>query len=226
MAATRILTTHTGSLPRPPEIGEHDLLEGRIYEAVGDVVRKQIECGIDIVNDGEVGKFSYSGYVKERLSGFSQRGVPRQMKPADTADFPGYAARLEPQLSGIFMPVCEGPITYIGLAVVERDCENLRRALKWHDFEGAFLSAASPGVIARFIENRYYPSHESHLTALAEAMKTEYDAIHRAGFLLQVDCPELTGNRDIPGVAPGTDLLGLHSAMVEGARIASQRLWE
>ena len=129
---------------------------------------------------------------------------------AEAADFPVWAQRLKSQGSGLFIPVCEGPIAYDGLAAVERDCENLRSALKGHTVAGAFLSAASPGVIARFIANQYYPSHETYLMAIADAMKTEYDAIYRAGFLLQVDCPELTGNRDIPGVPPGTDVLALH----------------
>jgi 5-methyltetrahydropteroyltriglutamate--homocysteine methyltransferase len=227
--ATRILTTHTGSLPRPADITELltaqargddvDLarLERRIAEGVTEVVRKQGACGIDIVNDGETGKFSYSGYVKERLTGFSRTGTPRAMVPADMADFPAYGERMRRELSGVVMPVCEGPIAYAGLDAVQRDCDNLRAALKGVDAAGAFLSAASPGVIARFIENRHYPNYETYLEALAEAMKMEYDAIHRAGFVLQVDCPELTGNRDIPGLAPGTDVLQLHIDVLNAA---------
>jgi 5-methyltetrahydropteroyltriglutamate--homocysteine methyltransferase len=222
VATTRILTTHTGSLPRPADIMEmltaqargdkvdDARLQRRITEGVAEVVRKQVACGIDVVNDGETGKFSYSGYVKERLSGFSRTGTPRAMVPADMADFPAFAKRKAETLSGVLMPVCEGPIAYTGLDAAQRDFDNMRAALKDVKVEGAFFSAASPGVIARFIENRHYPSHQTYLMALADAMKTEYDAIHKAGFTLQVDCPELTGKRDIPGLAPGTDVLQMH----------------
>jgi 5-methyltetrahydropteroyltriglutamate--homocysteine methyltransferase len=217
-----ILTTHTGSLPRPADVVElleaqalgnaYDaaLLERRVAEEVGVVVRKQADCGIDIVNDGETSKFSYSAYVKERLSGFTRSGKPREGTPLEAQDFPEFAKRRNARSQNILVPVCEGPVTYTGMAAVERDCRNLRAALAGVNVAGAFMSAASPGVIARFIPNKHYPSHEAYVFALADAMKTEYDAIHAAGFTLQVDCPELTGNRDIPGMVRGTDYLQLH----------------
>jgi len=108
------------------------------------------------------------------------------------------------------LPVCDGPIAYVGQDAVQRDCDNLRGALSGVKVEGAFMTAASPGVIARFIANTYHPDHASYLAALSDAMKVEYDLIHQAGFLLQVDCPDLTGNRDIPGMPAGTNYMGMH----------------
>lgn len=218
--ANRILTTHTGSLPRPVDLvnvlearargDEVDsaALERRVTEEVGNVVRKQAECGLDIVNDGETGKYSYAAYVKERLSGFTRTSSPRSNAPAEAADFPNFGKQLERAV--LLVPTCEAPIAYIGQAAAQRDIDNLRAALDDVKVEGAFLTAASPGVIARFIPNTYYPDHQAYLTALTDAMKVEYDMIHQAGFVLQVDCPDLTGNRDIPGMAPGTDYMQMH----------------
>ena len=222
MTAQRILTTHTGSLPRPADLIELleaqalgkevdvDLLERRIAEEVKAVVRRQAGCGIDIVNDGETSKHNYTAYIKDRLSGFTRNGIPRVTAALEEGDFPEYAARRLAAQAPIIVPICEGPIEYVGLGLVERDIRNLRAALEGLEVAGAFMSAASPGVVARFIENRYYPNHEAYVFAIAEAMKTEYDAIHRAGFILQVDCPDLTGNRDIKGMARGTDYFQIH----------------
>jgi 5-methyltetrahydropteroyltriglutamate--homocysteine methyltransferase len=222
MSAQRILTTHTGSLPRPADLidlleayalgkeVDAKLLERRIAEEVRAIVRRQADCGIDIVNDGETSKHNYSAYVKDRLSGFTRNGAPRTIAALEAADFPEYAARRLAAQAAIIVPVCEGPIAYVGHDLVERDCRNLRAALEGVDVAGAFMSAASPGVVARFIENRHYPSHEAYVFAIADAMKTEYDAIHRAGLILQVDCPDLTGNRDIPGMVRGADYFQIH----------------
>jgi 5-methyltetrahydropteroyltriglutamate--homocysteine methyltransferase len=217
----RILTTHTGSLPRPADLVallearalgnafDEELLQRRIAEEVRNVVRKQVDAGIDIVNDGETGKYSYAAYVKERLSGFSRTSSPRHIARSEEVDFPNFARR-RAEAPVLMVPACEGPIAYAGHAAVEGDCNNLRDALRGQRVEGAFLSAASPGVIARFIPNRYYPDHRAYVMALSEAMKVEYDFIHHAGFTLQIDCPDLTGNRDVPGMPPGTDYMGLH----------------
>jgi 5-methyltetrahydropteroyltriglutamate--homocysteine methyltransferase len=218
--ADRILTTHTGSLPRPPDLVsllearargdqvDEDALERRVTDEVRNAVRKQAECGLDIVNDGETGKYSYASYVKERLSGYSRSSSPRSNAPSDAADFPNFAKRLERAV--LLVPTCEGPISYSGQDAAQRDIDNLRNALKDVDVAGAFVTAASPGVIARFIPNAYYPDYRTYLTAIADAMRTEYEMIVGAGFLLQVDCPDLTGKRDIPGMAPGTDYLQMH----------------
>lgn len=202
---TRIRTTHTGSLPRPPDLAEtlevrargqsidEGALERRVAEEVCNVVRKQVACGLDVVNDGEMGKYSYATYVKERLTGFSRTSTPRRL--STNAEFPTWSAQYEAS-PPLLVPTCEGPITYVGHSAAQRDIENLRAALKDIEVAGAFLTAASPGVVARFITNAYYPDQRSYLEAISQAMKVEYDLIVQAGFLLQVDCPDLTGNSD------------------------------
>jgi len=195
-----ILTTHTGSLPRPPELldalqsrdrgkGDGKRLDEEVRAAVADVVRRQADAGVNVVNDGEAGKIGYATYVKERLDGFGGEAGMAGV-PADMADFPDYMRRV---MSGIdfAMPACVGPVSYRGLNAVRADTANLRAALDGAGVEDAFLSAASPGVIAVFLQNQYYPSHEEYVFALADAMKVEYDEIHRAGIVLQLDCPDL-----------------------------------
>ena len=195
-----ILTTHTGSLPRPPELldalqcrdrgeGNGERLDEQVRAAVADVVRRQADAGVSVVNDGEAGKIGYATYVKERLDGFGgEAGMAGLL--ADMAEFPGYMRRV---VSGVdfAMPACVGPVSYRGLNAVRADIANLQAALDGADVEDAFLSAASPGVIAVFLQNHHYPSHEEYVFALADAMKVEYDEIHRAGFVLQLDCPDL-----------------------------------
>jgi 5-methyltetrahydropteroyltriglutamate--homocysteine methyltransferase len=210
----RILTTHTGSLPRPEgllgqmtarEMGEpcdQSALDASIRAAVGEIVRKQVEAGVDVVNDGEMSKPGYSNYVKDRMTGFGGESVglgggegPRL---GDLRDFPEYAARLFPNVSSILKtPACNGPVAYQNTRDLEIDIENLRQATAGVKAEEVFMSAASPGVIALFLPDHHYGSHEAYLAALSDAMKTEYDAIHRAGFLLQLDCPDLAMGRHI-----------------------------
>jgi len=205
----RILTTHTGSLPRPEDLvtmlyakdkGERQdqaAFDARVRRAVADIVRKQIECGVDIVNDGEVGKIGYSTYVKDRLTGFGGEG--RLPGIADLLEFPEFAQRLfgEKALAEMSTPACTGPITYKDKTALQKDLENFKAALQGVKPEETFLSAASPGVISLFLKNNYYPTHEAYLATLADVMKEEYNAIHRAGFLLQVDCPDLAMGRHI-----------------------------
>ncbi len=210
----RILTTHTGSLPRPEELlrmmtaresGEpcdQASLDSCVRAAVADVVRKQVDAGIDIVNDGEMSKPGYSTYVKDRMTGFGGEsvGLGAEGGPSlgDLKDFPEYAARLFPGVSTILKtPACNGPVSYHNTAALQADIDNLKQAAAGVKAEEFFLSAASPGVISLFLPDHHYGSHEAYLAALAEAMKTEYDAIHRAGFLLQVDCPDLAMGRHI-----------------------------
>ena len=195
-----ILTTHTGSLPRPPELldalqsrdqgkGDGNRLDEQVRAAVADVVRRQADAGVSVVNDGEAGKIGYATYVKERLDGFGGEAGMAGL-PADMADFPDYMRRV---MSGIdfAMPACVGPVSYRGLNAVRADIANLQAAVDGAGVEDAFLSAASPGVIAVFLQNQHYPSHEEYVFALADAMKVEYDEIHRAGIVLQLDCPDL-----------------------------------
>jgi 5-methyltetrahydropteroyltriglutamate--homocysteine methyltransferase len=185
----RILTTHTGSLPRPADLTDrHD--EQAVRAAVQETVRRQLDAGVDIVNDGEVSKPSYAGYVTERLTGFTGDPIPFMMR--DFEAFPEFAQKMwgDPSVASILAnPSCNGEVAYRDLSMVQTDIANLRAAS-----DGAtdvFMSAASPGVIEMFMANTYYPSTEEYLFALADAMKTEYDAINQAGFVLQLDCPDL-----------------------------------
>lgn len=206
-STARILTTHTGSLPRPDDLvpllyaqatGEAvdtAQLAARVREAVADVVRKQMDVGLDVINDGEMGKVGYSTYVATRLTGFEGEGAALAAGPSDIREFPTFAQRR--QRARFSTPACTGPIAYRDLDAVRADLDNLAAAVKDVAPAEVFVSAASPGVISLFLENRHYPSHEAYLMALADAMKAEYDAIHRAGFLLQLDCPDLAMGRHI-----------------------------
>ena len=201
----RILTTHTGSLPRPDdlvtilyakdkgELQDNAMFEKRVQEAVSDVVRKQIECGVDVVNDGEAGKIGYSTYVKDRLTGFDGQAGP--LRAADMLEFPEYARRTSRVAAK--RPACTGPVTYKDKDALQKELACFKAALQGVNPEEAFVSAASPGVISLFLKNDYYPNHEAYLAALADVMKVEYDAIHQAGFILQVDCPDLAMGRHI-----------------------------
>ena len=206
----RILTTHTGSLPRPAELqallyaqerGEpfdQAIFEEKVLSAVRATVRQQVVVGIDVINDGEMSKISYATYVKHRLSGFSRVDTPRRRVWADLEEFPAYAERLWQSTgrSVTTATTCTGPVSYVGAEAVQQDIANLKAALQGTDSADVFLTAASPGIISFFLENRYYPSHEAYVLALADAMKQEYDAISQAGFLLQVDCPDLAAGRN------------------------------
>ncbi|MGH7365993.1 MAG: cobalamin-independent methionine synthase II family protein [Candidatus Rokuibacteriota bacterium] len=202
----RVLTTHTGSLPRPADLTamlealdagaapDPAAFEACVRRAVADVVGRQVDAGVDIVSDGEQGKVGYSTYVRHRLTGFGgQSGVAKR---ADWADFPEAAARAE-RRSAVARPACDGPIDWKDRAAVQKDVGHLRAAVDDAAPTEAFMTAASPGVIAHFLPNRHYPSREAYLARLVDVMKDEYDAIHRAGFVLQVDCPDLAMSRHL-----------------------------
>src|SRR5712691_1982364 len=223
-STNKILTTHTGSLPRPEDL-QHLLeaqdrgeqidrvaFEARVREAVKEVVQRQADCGIDVVNDGEMSKISYSTYVKDRLTGFEGQSERKRSMPLDYADFPGYAKRVQMLVSSSpsAMPACNGPISYRGKDDVERDIENFKAALQDVKVTEAFMTAASPGVVSFFLENQYYPTHEAYLYALADAMKEEYEAIYQAGFLLQLDCPDLAARREMRGAEEEARKRALH----------------
>jgi len=205
----RFLTTHTGSLPRPGDLirmmfakeegvpVDPAALGGRIRAAVAEVVRKQVEAGVAIVNDGEMSKPSYATYVKDRLNGFGGASHPLQYR--DLVDFPEMAKRVfgDPGRSRRRTPACDGPISVRDPRAAETDVANLRAAREAAKAEHVFMSAASPGVISLFFRNDHYPSHEAYLFAIAEAMRPEYEAVARAGFDLQVDCPDLGMGRHI-----------------------------
>jgi 5-methyltetrahydropteroyltriglutamate--homocysteine methyltransferase len=194
LSAERILTTHTGSLPRPVSLpaAAADRTAEQLAEAVGSVVQSQLGVGIDVVNDGEASKPSYATYVVERLNGFGGAGEP--LRPRDFADFPQWAERMtsDPaRARRLTSPACIGPVSYGDTAFVQADIANLQQATAGQDVADVFMSAASPGVIAIFQQNQHYGSDEEYIAALADAMKTEYDAIHAAGLVLQLDCPDL-----------------------------------
>ena len=199
----RILTTHVGSLPRSARVAElifaHELGSGydpadyetTIAEAVRDVVARQVAAGVDLVSDGEQSKISYATYIKDRITGFD--GDSPRRTPQDLEAFPSFMKRLaasggSPQYR---RPRCVGPIAPKTLDPLTADIRNFHAAILVTPPTGTFMNAASPGVIALFQPNEYYPSHEAYLNALAEAMHPEYEAIVAAGFTLQLDCPDL-----------------------------------
>ncbi|MEK7878540.1 MAG: hypothetical protein AAB285_01650, partial [candidate division NC10 bacterium] len=202
----RILTTHTGSLPRPDDLlallGEKDAgrlkdaaaFDGRVRAAVAEVVQKQLATGVDIINDGEQGKPDYSTYIKGRLTGFEGESAAPAMG-ADMKEFPEFAARAR-VASLVKRPTCSGPIEWKDWAQVEKEIDNLKAAVRNAPAEEVFMTAVSPGQAARFLLNRYYPSDEAYLYALADALEREYRAIMEAGFLLQLDCPDLASGRN------------------------------
>ena len=205
---TRILTTHTGSLPRSPELQE--LLRSRldpeaaeaeefrtgVEEGVADVVAKQTAIGIDVINDGEQGRVQYATYVKDRLTGFDGEQVLRARPRLDMLDFPEFAVQNGVSSSAtIPWPACTGPISWKDKDAVQRDIQRLKNATKDAKAEEVFMTAASPGVIANFLHNEHYATEEEYLYALADVMKDDYKAIVDSGLLLQIDCPDLAMTR-------------------------------
>ena len=200
---TRIATTHVGSLPRSQRTVDYLVARDRgdaydvggfaacMAEECAETVRRQVEAGIDIVSDGETSKISYSTYVKDRYTGFS--GDSDRNVPGDLKLFPSYMQRIAreggtPQFA---RPRCTGPVAPKSDADLKADIANFEAAMAAHGAKRGFMNAASPGVIAQFLPNAYYPSREAYLEALADAMKAEYDAILASGLDLQVDCPDL-----------------------------------
>ena len=210
LSTDRILTTHVGSLPRPQDVVDQlftqdrgDAIDASVFDetmrrAVADVVRKQADARIDIVSDGEMSKISYATYIRHRLNGFATGEVPRAT-PRDLDEFPEYRDRLaqEGGTPKYLRPICKGAITVKDNAPLEQDLARFRAALTNVHVTEAFMSAASPGVIAVFQPNEFYPTHAAYLDALANAMKSEYEAIVRAGFVVQIDCPDLAMGRHI-----------------------------
>jgi 5-methyltetrahydropteroyltriglutamate--homocysteine methyltransferase len=205
----RILTTHVGSLARPKDLLEimdaklrgksydMDAYGRRVRSAVAEVVRKQVECGVDVVTDGEQGKASFNAYVVERLTGFepvasSQERIAARMKLNEALAFPEYYEKyFAEHMCGVGpnqQVICTGPISYKGQEAVRKDIENLKAALNGLNPEEVFMPAIAPG----FWSNRYYRTEEEFQYVLAEALRTEYLAIVDAGFILQIDDPSLT----------------------------------
>ena len=204
---TRILTSHVGSLPRSQEVVDfifarennedydESSFDVTMTKAVHDTVGKQTESEIDIVSDGETSKISYATYVKDRYTGFS--GDSPRNAPADLKMFPTFLERLAneggtPQYA---RPMCTGPVSSKGQGELQKDISNLKAAMSAHGRTRGFMNAASPGVISLFLQNDFYKTREEYLSALADAMKTEYETIVASGLDLQLDCPDLALSR-------------------------------
>lgn len=218
----RILVSHAGNLPRPDDLDEllsssdrdQAAIDARLASAVGEVVDRQIDCGVDIVNDGEYVKAgSYTGYILQRVTGWEMlpidSSVPRKragVAERDRRDFPGfYASGLwlqgsgGPVRPGFFTPgapapareerVCTAPVTYVGQDAVRRDVEALGTAVAGKDVEG-YVAALGPLSLGAGARNAFYASEDEYMTAVAEAVREEYRAITDAGFIVQVDEPE------------------------------------
>ena len=208
----RILTTHTGSLPRPKALTELILaretggavdagsFEAEAAKAVDDVVGKQVAAGIDIVSDGEMSKPSYTTYIRHRVSGIGPdpRAAEKGrdiMVGRDMLEHPDFAQR-RGNFSDVPFPGCIGELRYKDRVPLERDLAHLKAAAeRWHPTE-VFMTAPSPGILTRFIINLHYPSEDAYLAALADVMQTEYRAVVDAGFLLQIDAPDLASARN------------------------------
>ena len=205
----RFLTTHTGSLPRPDDLirmmyakeegvpVDRAALSRRVREAVAEVVRKQADAGIDIVNDGELSKPSYATYIKDRLNGFGGSG--NTFVYQDLAEYPKLAQRVfgDPGRSRRKTPACNAPISVRDPDAARVDVENLKVALSQVKAADGFMSAASPGVVSLFFRNDHYKDFETYIYAIADAMRDEYETVAKAGFILQFDCPDLGMGRHI-----------------------------
>jgi 5-methyltetrahydropteroyltriglutamate--homocysteine methyltransferase len=211
----RILATHTGSLPRPPELtrlhirrmrGESidaDEFDRLGRAAVRSVIRKQAEAGIDVGNNGEQQREGFFLHVRHRLSGFG--GAWRRPSRADAERYPAFRRRMEEELarkeavSNMMPPKAIGPVRSLGTDAVAAECADFRQALEESGmpFVEPFLTAPSPGIVAGAMKNEYYDSEDAYLAALGDALRPEYETIVNAGFLLQLDCPDLALERHL-----------------------------
>jgi 5-methyltetrahydropteroyltriglutamate--homocysteine methyltransferase len=208
----RILTTHAGSLPRPPDLWammtakmsqqpyDAAALDQRIGTAVAEIVRQQVDAGVDVVNDGELGKPNFLIYARERLSGCEPRpDAPEQnaaISGRDAEEFPEYVAQVLPQRQpwatiARKQVYCTGPLAYVGQAAIQAEIERFQAALQGVQVAEAFLPAIAPGTVEHWLGNAHYPTAEAFLYAIADAMREEYTAIVNAGFVLQIDDPGL-----------------------------------
>ena len=228
----RILTTHTGSLPRPAGLVEmlgavsrgesvdEAALESLANEATADVVSAQLAAGVNVINNGEQSRVSFSTYVTQRMSGFGGSWDRRGQR--DQNEFPSVARpRVVQLMRG--MPTCVGPVAYERLDMVERECRQLLEAVNAAEGEpeGLFMTAASPGIVALTLANRYYDSHEDYVFALAEQLRKEYEIIAANGLTLQLDCPDLAMERHISyqdePLSAFQDLVALHIRAINHA---------
>jgi 5-methyltetrahydropteroyltriglutamate--homocysteine methyltransferase len=213
-STNRILTTHAGALPRPADLWpmvvarasgqpyDKAALAARLRESVSEAVRRQVECGIDGVNDGELSKTSFTNYVRERLSGYEYREHKPGEGPAPLSimsrDMKRFAEYFKGKAGGfgwagyrVPQVFCTSPLRYVGHAALREDIENFRAALAGVRPAEAFLPAVTPGTIEHWLRNEHYPDEEAFVYGIAEAMREEYQGIVDAGFLLQIDDPDL-----------------------------------
>jgi 5-methyltetrahydropteroyltriglutamate--homocysteine methyltransferase len=205
----RFLTTHTGSLPRPDDLirtmyakeegvpVDPAALAARVRTAVAEVVSKQAAAGIDLINDGEMSKPSYATYIKDRLNGFG--GTGNTFIYQDVHEFPILEKRVfgDPGRSRRKTPACNAAISLRDARAAVTDTDNLKAALANVNARGGFMSAASPGVVSLFFRNDFYKDFETYIYAIADAMRDEYEKVAKAGFVLQIDCPDLGMGRHI-----------------------------
>jgi 5-methyltetrahydropteroyltriglutamate--homocysteine methyltransferase len=208
----RILTTHTGSLPRSPSLMDiilrrekGETIEAQAFEAatakaVDDIVAQQVACGVDIVSDGEMSKPSYTTYIRHRVDGIASD--PRAAEKGrdimigrDLLAHPDFANRRR-NFSDSPFPGCVGPLKYKDRSALDRDLAHLKAAATKSKPADVFMTAPSPGILTRFIINLHYPTEDAYVAALADMMKTEYRAIVEAGFVLQIDAPDLGSCRN------------------------------
>ena len=216
LSTDRILTTHVGSLPRPDDLLKlleaeeqgrgHDAaaLAARAKAEVATAVARQVDAGIDVVSDGEMSKIAYTFYVKHRLDGIGAAGPGVDQGTGATPgrdmlehpDFHDRTTAWQGQWIRAFeRPYCIGPVAYADRGPLERDLANLGAAVAAAEPVEAFMNAASPGVLTKFVPDAHYRDEDAYVAALADAMKTEYEAIVDAGYLLQIDCPDLGSAR-------------------------------
>ena len=216
ISSDRILTTHVGSLPRPLDLFDmliaedqnqpHDTkaLNERVADAVKKVVAQQVNCGIDIVSDGDMGKISYTFYVRHRLSNIAPGAppgadIPEENSNLDIVEHPEFEARIKKQRGGWGLqygrPWVVGPIEYVNKQPLKRDLVHIQSAQRACNSTAGFMTAASPGVLSKFVPNDYYKDEDTYIAAMADAMKVEYEAIHASGLILQIDCPDLGSAR-------------------------------
>jgi 5-methyltetrahydropteroyltriglutamate--homocysteine methyltransferase len=205
----RILTTHAGALPLPPDLKllhsertagksvDEQAFNQRVSGAVADIVKKQIACGLDVINDGEQGKSNFSRYARDRLGGFIEREVKASdhtstIYARDLTEFNDYfSARTYHRGDNVKRVFCNAPLKYTGHVSLQAEIADFKAALQGQQYAEAFLPAVAPGTIEHWMKNDYYDSDEAYLVAIADAMHEEYKAIADAGFLLQIDDPDL-----------------------------------
>ena len=205
---TRIRTTHTGSLPRPDALAQAIMareeqgvvapdLDALGKAAVRDVVKRQVEAGLDVVNDGEMQRLGYTSYIKDRLGGFHGEDVGTGLANTDVLDHPEFAERDAKWKPVRRIPACVEAIRPGDPAALQREIELLKSSARAAGTGEAFMTAPSPGVISLFFADRHYGTREAYLQGIGEAMRPDYEAIAAAGLILQIDCPDLAMGRHV-----------------------------